>query len=93
MIMSFIKNYFQKATNSMIVHQDYELAEQFMKMDVSFFQNEDGSLKDGFIIGKDLFNLEGIFILTSRSPKSVNNGVFEFSPYFTPIDRPLKQIL
>ena len=66
--MSFIKNYFQKATNSMIVHQDYELAEQFMKMDVSFFQNEDGSLKDGFIIGKDLFNLEGIFLdLTDRT--------------------------
>ena len=52
----------------MIVHQDYELAEQFMKMDVSFFQNEDGSLKDGLIIGKDLFNLEGIFLdLTDRT--------------------------
>ncbi len=66
--MNFFSNYFQKPTNAMIAHQDYELAEQFMRMDVSFFKNEDGSLKDGLLIGKDLFNLEGIFLdLTDRT--------------------------
>ena len=31
----------------MIAHQDFELAEQFMKMDMSFGLNQDGSIKSG----------------------------------------------
>jgi hypothetical protein len=66
--MNFIQNYFQKRTNNMIAHQDFELAEQFMKMDMSFGLNQDGSIKSGKIVGKDLFNLEGIFLdLTDRT--------------------------
>ena len=66
--MNFIQNYFQKRTNNMIAHQDFELAEQFMKMDMSFSLNQDGSIKSGKIVGKDLFNLEGIFLdLTDRT--------------------------
>ena len=66
--MNFIKNYFQKRTNNMIAHQDYELAEQFMNMDMSFSLNPDGSMKDGKSIGKQLFQMEGIFLdLTDRT--------------------------
>ena len=66
--MSFIQTYLQKRTNNMIAHQDFELAEQFMKMDMSFGLNQDGSIKSGKIVGKDLFNLEGIFLdLTDRT--------------------------
>ena len=66
--MNFIQTYFQKRTNNMIAHQDFELAEQFMKMDMSFGLNQDGSIKSGKIVGKDLFNLEGIFLdLTDRT--------------------------
>ena len=53
--MNFIQNYFQKRTNNMIAHQDYELAEQFMNSDMSFCLNEDGSIKDGKTVGKHLF--------------------------------------
>ena len=66
--MNFIQKYFQKRTNNMIVHQDYELAEQFMNMDMSFSLNPDGSMKDGKAIGKQLFQMEGIFLdLTDRT--------------------------
>jgi len=66
--MNFIKTYFQKRTNNMIAHQDFELAEQFMNMDMSFGLNQDGSVKGGKTAGKDLFNLEGIFLdLTDRT--------------------------
>ena len=66
--MNLIQNYFQKRTNNMVAHQDFELAEQFMKMDMSFGLNQDGSIKSGKIVGKDLFNLEGIFLdLTDRT--------------------------
>ena len=66
--MNFIKNYFQKRTNNMIAHQDYELAEQFMNMDMSFGLNPDGSIKDGKTVGKQLFQMEGIFLdLTDRT--------------------------
>ena len=52
----------------MIAHQDYELAEQFMNMDMSFCLNEDGSMKDGKTVGKHLFQMEGIFLdLTDRT--------------------------
>ena len=52
----------------MIAHQDYELAEQFMNMDMSFSLNPDGSMKDGKAIGKQLFQMEGIFLdLTDRT--------------------------
>ena len=46
----------------MIAHQDYELAEQFMNMDMSFGLNPDGSIKDGKTVGKQLFQMEGIFL-------------------------------
>tara|TARA_B100001989_G_C24519933_1_gene455301 strand:- start:277 stop:867 length:591 start_codon:yes stop_codon:yes gene_type:complete len=66
--MNFIQSYFQKRTNNMIAHQDYELAEQFMNMDMSFSLNPDGSMKDGKAIGKQLFQMEGIFLdLTDRT--------------------------
>tara|TARA_B100001121_G_scaffold73419_1_gene65117 strand:+ start:307 stop:897 length:591 start_codon:yes stop_codon:yes gene_type:complete len=66
--MNFIRNYFQKRTNNMIAHQDYELAEQFMNADMSFCLNEDGSTKDALTIGKQLFQMEGIFLdLTDRT--------------------------
>ena len=66
--MNFIQKYFQKRTNNMIAHQDYELAEQFMNMDMSFSLNPDGSMKDGKAIGKQLFQMEGIFLdLTDRT--------------------------
>jgi len=52
----------------MIAHQDYELAEQFMNMDMSFGLNPDGSIKDGKTVGKQLFQMEGIFLdLTDRT--------------------------
>ena len=52
----------------MIAHQDYELAEQFMNMDLSFGLNPDGSMKDGKTVGKQLFQMEGIFLdLTDRT--------------------------
>ena len=52
----------------MIAHQDYELAEQFMNSDMSFCLNEDGSMKDGKTVGKQLFQMEGIFLdLTDRT--------------------------
>ena len=51
----------------MVAHQDFELAEQFMNMDMSFGLNQDGSMKDGKTVGKDLFHLEGIFLdLTAK---------------------------
>ena len=66
--MNFIQNFFQKRTNNMIAHQDYELAEQFMNMDMSFGLNPDGSMKDGKTVGKQLFQMEGIFLdLTDRT--------------------------
>ena len=66
--MNFIQNFFQKRTNNMIAHQDYELAEQFMNADMSFCLNEDGSTKDALTIGKQLFQMEGIFLdLTDRT--------------------------
>ena len=66
--MNFIRNYFQKRTNNMIAYQDYELAEQFMNMDMSFGLNPDGSMKDGKTVGKQLFQMEGIFLdLTDRT--------------------------
>ena len=66
--MNFIQNYFQKRTNNIIAHQDYELAEQFMNSDMSFCLNEDGSIKNGKIVGKHLFQMEGIFLdLTDRT--------------------------
>ena len=66
--MNFIQKYFQKRTNNMIAHQDYELAEQFMNMDMSFSLNPDGCMKDGKSIGKQLFQMEGIFLdLTDRT--------------------------
>ena len=52
----------------MIAHQDYELAEQFMNMDMSFGLKPDGSIKDGKTVGKQLFQMEGIFLdLTDRT--------------------------
>ena len=66
--MNFIQNFFQKRTNNMIAHQDYKLAEQFMNADMSFCLNEDGSTKDALTIGKQLFQMEGIFLdLTDRT--------------------------
>ena len=66
--MNFIQTFFQKRTNNMIAHQDYELAEQFMNMDMSFGLNPDGSMKDGKTVGKQLFQMEGIFLdLTDRT--------------------------
>ena len=52
----------------MIAHQDFELAEQFVNLDFSFGYNQDGSTKDGKILGKYLFHMEGIFLdLTDRT--------------------------
>ena len=52
----------------MIAHQDYELAEQFMNMDMSYGLNQDGSVKDDKTVGKYLFHMEGIFLdLTDRT--------------------------
>ena len=66
--MNFIQNYFQKRNNNIIANQDYELAEQFMNMDMSFGLNPDGSMKDGKTVGKQLFQMEGIFLdLTDRT--------------------------
>ena len=66
--MNFIQKYLQKRTNNMIAHQDYKLAEQFMNADMSFCLNEDGSTKDALTIGKQLFQMEGIFLdLTDRT--------------------------
>ena len=66
--MNFIQKHFQKRTNNMIAHQDYELAEQFMNMDMSFGLNPDGSMKDGKTVGKQLFQMEVIFLdLTDRT--------------------------
>ena len=66
--MNFIQKYFQKRTNNMIANQDYELAEQFMNSHMSFCLNEDGSMKDGKTVGKQLFQMEGIFLdLTDRT--------------------------
>ena len=68
--MNFIQNYFQKRTNNIIAHQDYELAEQFMNADFKFVErdlNKTGEL-DGISIGKKFFHLEGIFLfLTDRT--------------------------
>ena len=54
----------------MVAHQDFELAEQFMKADFSVIESdykEDGEL-DGKKVGKQLFQLEGIFLdLTDRT--------------------------
>ena len=67
-MMNFIQNYFQKRTNNIIAYQDYELAEQFMKIDFSFVQKQDGNIDDGITIGTKLFHLEGIFLdLTDRT--------------------------
>jgi len=60
--MNFIQNYFQKRTNNMIAHQDFELAEQFVNIDFSFGYTQDGSTKDEKTVGTDLFHLEGIFL-------------------------------
>ena len=66
--MNFIQTYFQKRTNNMIVHQDFDLAEQFVNLDFSFGYNKDGSIKEGKIVGKYLFHMEGIFLdLTDRT--------------------------
>ena len=66
--MNFIQTYFQKRTNNMIANQDFELAEQFVNIDFSFGYNQDGSMKDGKTVGKDLFHMEGIFLdLTDRT--------------------------
>ena len=66
--MNFIQTYFQKRTNNIIAHQDFELAEQFVNLDFSFGYNQDGSTKDGKILGKYLFHMEGIFLdLTDRT--------------------------
>ena len=66
--MNFIQTYFQKRTNNIIAHQDFELAEQFVNLDFSFGYNQDGSIKDGKIVGKYLFHMEGIFLdLTDRT--------------------------
>lgn len=66
--MNFIQNYFQKRTNNMIAHQDFELAEEFVSLDFSFGYNQDGSIKDGETVGKYLFHMEGIFLdLTDRT--------------------------
>ncbi len=66
--MNFIRHYFQKKTNNMIAHEDYELAEQFVNADFSWVEKADGSIDDGQIIGKKLFHLEGIFLfLTDRT--------------------------
>ena len=52
----------------MIVHQDYELAEQFINIDFSFCYKEDGPLIEIDIVAKQLFYLEGIFLdLTDRT--------------------------
>ena len=68
--MNFIQTYFQKRTNNMIAHQDYELIEQFCNADYDFVKEDykpDGEF-DGKIIGKKLFHLEGIFLdLTDRT--------------------------
>ena len=66
--MNFIQKYFQKRTNNAVANLDYELAEQFMNSDMSFCLNEDGSMKDGKTVGKQLFQMEGIFLdLTDRT--------------------------
>ena len=66
--MNFIQTYFQKRTNNIIAHQDFELAEQFVNLDFSFGYNQDGSIKDGKTVGKQLFQMEGIFLdLTDRT--------------------------
>ena len=66
--MNFIQNYFQKRTNNIVAHQDFELAEEFVNLDFSFGYNQDGSTKDGKIVGKYLFHMEGIFLdLTDRT--------------------------
>ena len=66
--MNFIQTYFQKRTNNIIAHQDFELAEQFVNLDFSFGYNQDGSTKDGKTVVTDLFHLEGIFLdLTDRT--------------------------
>ena len=68
--MNFIQTYFQKRTNNMVAHQDYELIEQFCNADYDFVKEDyklDGEF-DGKIIGKKLFHLEGIFLdLTDRT--------------------------
>ena len=43
--MNFLQNYFQKRTNNMIAHQDFELAEQLMNADYDFVK-EDLSLME-----------------------------------------------
>jgi len=68
--MNFIQTYFQKRTNNMIAHQDFELAEQLMNADYDFVKEDykpDGKF-DGKVLGKKLFHLEGIFLdLTDRT--------------------------
>ena len=65
--MNFIQTYFQKRTNNMVAHQDYELAEQLMNADYDFVKEDykpDGERwKD---IGKKLFHIEGIFLRFNR---------------------------
>ena len=48
--MNFIQNYFQKRTNNMVAHQDYELAEQLMNADYDFVKED--FLPDGEPNGK-----------------------------------------
>jgi len=68
--MNFIQNYFQKRTNNMIAHQDFELAEQLMNADLSFQhtdKDENGD-PDYLLIGKKVYHLEAIFLdLTDRT--------------------------
>ena len=68
--MNFIQNYFQKRTNNMIAHQDFELAEQLMNADYDFVKEDykpNGEF-DGKVVGRKLFHIEGIFLdLTDRT--------------------------
>ena len=38
--MKFIQNYFQKRTNNMIAHQDFELIEQLCNADYDFVKED-----------------------------------------------------
>ncbi len=68
--MNFIQNYFQKRTNNVIAHQDFELAEQLMNADYNFVKEDykpNGEF-DGKVVGRKLFHIEGIFLdLTDRT--------------------------
>tara|TARA_B110000211_G_scaffold7750_1_gene8412 strand:- start:5 stop:184 length:180 start_codon:yes stop_codon:yes gene_type:complete len=59
--MNFIQTYFQKRTNNMIAHQDFELAEQFVNIDFSLATTKMEAQKMEKLLVKTYFILKVFF--------------------------------